>query len=75
MNKNSPEQLDWLKDEDEKADDDERARLGAMYGEGASNAPINEKERKEARKKRKGEIDAMLAGLKKKLPEGPKRKD
>ena len=75
MNKDSPEQMDWLKDEDKKADADERARLEAMYGEGANTAPISEKERKAARKKRKEGIDAMLSGLKKKLAEGPKRKN
>lgn len=62
-----PGQLDWLKDEDKKADEDERARLEAMYGEGADAAPLTEKERKNTKKEKESKIAEMTAELKKKL--------
>lgn len=66
-NSGQPEQLDWLKDEDKKADNDERARLAAMYGEGAGDAPLSDKERKAKRRKKTAEISVKLNELKKNL--------
>ncbi len=63
----TPEQLDWLKEEDKKADADERARLVATYGEEARGAAISEKERGEKAKAKREEWKKNLEELKKKL--------
>lgn len=67
MENKPPEQLDWLADEDKKADDDERSRLEMTYGEGARSAPLSEKERKDLKKEKESKRTGMLAELKKKL--------
>lgn len=67
MESKTPEQLDWLKDEDKKADENERERLEATYGEDAGQAPLSEKERKALKRKKDSKIAEILAELKKKL--------
>ena len=72
-----PEQLDWLKEEDKKQDEDERARLKAIYGDGAENAPFTEKERKEIQRKKRAQVAADFKKLRDKLKDswfGVKRK-
>mgnify|MGYP001614364520 CR=1 FL=1 len=75
MAKNTHEQLDWLREQDRAQDEDERSRLKEMYGEGAENAPITEKERKGKRlekiNKEKSELRELLDKLKKPFPKIP----
>ena len=70
MPKENPRQLDWLKEEDQRRDEDERARLRATYGEGAEQAALTEKERKEIQRKNKQRFAADLKKLREKLKGG-----
>ena len=65
----SPEQLDWLREEDKKHDEDEHSRLRVAYGEEAGQAPLTEKERKEKQQKIRSERKAGLKELINKLRE------
>lgn len=67
MESKAPEQLDWLKGEDKKRDEDERMRLEMAYGVGAGSAPLNEKDRKNEKKDKENKIARMRAELRKLL--------